>query len=249
MSNDVDAFLAEVRAELMRARAKFPGDRIMTIALAEEFGELCKAILDEPSANVRKEAVQTAVMACRVAIDGDGSVNEWRRLKGLDPLACSAACPVVAYGNDPESFAPNTLPLIRQADHIAAIAAKDAEIADLQHLHGDCMSKYTALEEQSAGLRELADSEGTRAVEYLRRARRAEAELAARQPAPEAAGDAESLIQAHMEQVRNYGYLRQHAGGDFVSFAVADDLVAKIEAAETSVIASARALAAGEPKP
>ncbi|RPE74657.1 hypothetical protein [Vulcaniibacterium tengchongense] len=83
----VDAFLAEVRTELIRARAKFPGDRLMTIALAEEFGELCKAVLDEPSANVRKEAVQTAVMAARVALDGDSSVNEWRRERGLDALA------------------------------------------------------------------------------------------------------------------------------------------------------------------
>ncbi|MDP1875673.1 hypothetical protein [Phenylobacterium sp.] len=82
----VDAFLAEVRAELIRARAKFPGDRIMTIALAEEFGELAKAILDEPTANVRKEAVQTAVMAARVVLDGDGSVTEWRAARGLDPL-------------------------------------------------------------------------------------------------------------------------------------------------------------------
>jgi hypothetical protein len=86
-------FLAEVRAELLRARVKFPGDRIMTIALAEEFGELCKAVLDEPSAKVRAEAVQTATMACRVAIDGDSSVDEWRRLKGLDPLTCSAIQP------------------------------------------------------------------------------------------------------------------------------------------------------------
>ncbi|MEM5371318.1 hypothetical protein V4C53_35535 [Paraburkholderia azotifigens] len=82
----VEAFLAEVRAELIRARTKFPGDRIMTIALAEEFGELCKAVLDESAANVRKEAVQTAVMCARVALDGDGSVNDWRAERGLDPL-------------------------------------------------------------------------------------------------------------------------------------------------------------------
>lgn len=82
----VEAFLDDVRRELMRARSKFPGDRIMTIALAEEFGELCKAVLDEPAVNVRKEAVQTAVMAARVIIDGDGSVNAWRESKGLDPL-------------------------------------------------------------------------------------------------------------------------------------------------------------------
>lgn len=86
----VEAFLNEVRAELYRARANFPGDRIMTIALAEEFGELCTAILDEPAASARKEAIQTAVMAARVAIDGDGSVNEWRAAKGLDPLTSAS---------------------------------------------------------------------------------------------------------------------------------------------------------------
>ena len=85
--DEIEVFLAEVRAELIRARAKFPGDRIMTIALAEEFGELCKAVLDESAANVRKEAVQTAVMAARVALDGDGSVRDWRRERGLDALA------------------------------------------------------------------------------------------------------------------------------------------------------------------
>jgi hypothetical protein len=87
----VEAFLDEVRAELIRARSKFPGDRIMTIALAEEFGELCKAILDESSAAVRKEAVQTAVMCARVVLDGDGSVVDWRKERGLDPLLATAA--------------------------------------------------------------------------------------------------------------------------------------------------------------
>lgn len=86
----VDVFFDEVKAELRRARAKFPGDRIMTIALAEEFGELCKAVLEECAANVRKEAVQTAVMCARVVLDGDGSVNEWRNGKGLDPLTDAA---------------------------------------------------------------------------------------------------------------------------------------------------------------
>jgi hypothetical protein len=89
-SDPVEQFLSEVHAELLRARAKFPGDRIMTIALAEEFGELCKAVLDEPAANVRKEAIQTAVMCARVVLDGDGSVNEWRAQKGLDPLVKSS---------------------------------------------------------------------------------------------------------------------------------------------------------------
>lgn len=88
-ADPVEDFLDQVRAELTRARALFPGDRIMTLAMAEEFGELVKAVLDEPAANVRKEAVQTAVMAARVVLDGDGSVDDWRASKGLDPLTGS----------------------------------------------------------------------------------------------------------------------------------------------------------------
>lgn len=102
MIDPVEQFLSEVRAELVRARTKFPGDRIMTIALAEEFGELCKAVLDEPAANVRKEAVQTAVMAARVALDGDASVREWRTAKGLDPIGVQA--------QDTDGVAPSPAP-------------------------------------------------------------------------------------------------------------------------------------------
>ncbi|MGO9171974.1 MAG: hypothetical protein ACLP7P_08430 [Rhodomicrobium sp.] len=85
------AFLADVKAELERARAKFPGDRIMTIAFHEEAGELTKALLDEPAAQVWREAVQTAVMAARVAIEGDSSLDEWRKAKGLDNHRCGRA--------------------------------------------------------------------------------------------------------------------------------------------------------------
>lgn len=90
-ADTVEDFLDQVRAELTRARALFPGDRIMTLAMAEEFGELVKAVLDEPAANVRKEAVQTAAMAARVVLDGDVSVNDWRAAKGLAPLTGGAA--------------------------------------------------------------------------------------------------------------------------------------------------------------
>lgn len=86
VQDEVDRFFEQAKAELRRARAKFPGDRIMTLALAEEFGELCKAVLDESAEAVRKEAVQVACMAARVVLDGDGSVVDWRRKRGLDPL-------------------------------------------------------------------------------------------------------------------------------------------------------------------
>lgn len=81
-----EVFLAEVLDEVLRARAKFPGDRVMGLALAEEFGELVKAVLDESPDRVRREAVQTAAMCVRLVLDGDGSVKEWRAARGLAPL-------------------------------------------------------------------------------------------------------------------------------------------------------------------
>lgn len=46
--------------------------------------------MDEPRANVRKEAVQVAVMAMRVVLDGDHSVEFRRAQQGLEPLTPSA---------------------------------------------------------------------------------------------------------------------------------------------------------------
>lgn len=80
-----EVFLAEVLDEVLRARAKFPGDRVMGLALAEKFGELIKAVLDESPDRVRREAVQTAAMCVRLVLDGDGSVKEWMA-RGLAPL-------------------------------------------------------------------------------------------------------------------------------------------------------------------
>lgn len=79
-----DDFFEAVRAELERARTKFPGRRLMGLAMVEEAGELAKALLDEPCSAIRKEAIQTATMAARVALDGDESVDELRKIKGLD---------------------------------------------------------------------------------------------------------------------------------------------------------------------
>jgi NTP pyrophosphatase (non-canonical NTP hydrolase) len=80
------AIVNEIMAELARARAKFPGDNVTMLALMEEVGELAKATFEEPRSAVRKEAVQVAVMAIRVILDGDATLNEWRRSKGLDQL-------------------------------------------------------------------------------------------------------------------------------------------------------------------
>lgn len=61
---DIDLLFSEIREELSRVRAKFPGD------------------------NVRKEAVQVAVMAMRVVLDGDSTLSNWRRQKGLEWFQC-----------------------------------------------------------------------------------------------------------------------------------------------------------------
>ncbi len=69
----------DMLAELARARAKFPTQDVWVTlaALGEEVGELNQAILQhhfEPAKgktkdDIRKEAVQVAVMAMRVALD------------------------------------------------------------------------------------------------------------------------------------------------------------------------------------
>ncbi len=82
----VSFLLDDIFAELKRARDKFPGDRVTYTALCEEVGELAKALLDEPRSRVREEAIQVAVMAMRVILDGDSSYNELRKERGLDPL-------------------------------------------------------------------------------------------------------------------------------------------------------------------
>lgn len=76
----------DISEELDRARTKFPGDRVTYTAMCEEVGELAKALLDESRARVREEAIQVAVMAMRVVLDGDSSYDELRKERGLDPL-------------------------------------------------------------------------------------------------------------------------------------------------------------------
>ena len=79
-------FVADVLTEYERAVAKFPGDNVTGLALMEEVGELATAMFEEPFEAVRKEAVQVAVMAMRVALEGDHTVDDWRAEKGLDAL-------------------------------------------------------------------------------------------------------------------------------------------------------------------
>lgn len=70
------AFRQAVEKELFSARQKFPGKRLTMVALVEEVGEVAKALLDESPQRVYDEAVQVAVMAQRLATEGDTSIRE-----------------------------------------------------------------------------------------------------------------------------------------------------------------------------
>lgn len=64
--------LTEVRNEVRRAEEKFPSNRKLLAALGEEFGEVCRALLqgtgEEPT---RRECIQVAAVAVRLAYFGD----------------------------------------------------------------------------------------------------------------------------------------------------------------------------------
>jgi len=85
-----EALAQKILAELVRARAKFPGKNVTFAALVEEVGELATATFEESADRVEKEAVQVAVMAMRMVLDGDNCFDGWRKEKGLDPLDPSA---------------------------------------------------------------------------------------------------------------------------------------------------------------
>lgn len=77
-------FLEGVTSELVRARAKFPSSIHSHAALVEEVGEVSKALISESLDCVKTEAVQVAVMALRVAVEGDASFAVFRNMKHLN---------------------------------------------------------------------------------------------------------------------------------------------------------------------
>lgn len=83
MSNEqldraTELVLTLIRGELKRARERFPGNRHMLAAKTEEDGEVANAFIehergnpDVAAADVVNECVQSAVMAIRLATEGD----------------------------------------------------------------------------------------------------------------------------------------------------------------------------------
>lgn len=73
-ANPLPDTLDALTREVHRARAKFPGNRHLHVALSEEVGELAQALLQgKPQAEVVKEALQVACVAIRIIEEGDAS--------------------------------------------------------------------------------------------------------------------------------------------------------------------------------
>ena len=83
--NPTAVFLVAVWQEIERARLMFPESDGVMAALAEETGELAKAVLGQPLDRVYKEAIQAACVACRIATEGDPTLDPTRRANGLEP--------------------------------------------------------------------------------------------------------------------------------------------------------------------
>src|SRR5262245_45881418 len=74
-----EKFVIALIDELKKARHKFPGIAMNLPAFVEEVGELSKSLMENrrtggashDDLDVWKEAVQCAVMACRIATEGD----------------------------------------------------------------------------------------------------------------------------------------------------------------------------------
>ena len=79
-----DETIMALRAELDRARAKFPKNDHLFAALGEEVGELARELLEcGTRERIRAEAIQVACVALRIADEGDGDFP--RSMPGKEP--------------------------------------------------------------------------------------------------------------------------------------------------------------------
>lgn len=80
----------DIQFELHQARCKFPDNRHVMNALTEEVGELAQALLHinyehgkkKTHRDVYQEAIQVAVMAIRIATEGDSTLPAYEPVKG-----------------------------------------------------------------------------------------------------------------------------------------------------------------------
>lgn len=81
-----DAF-CDIRAELANARSKFPNAEHTLAALVEEVGEAAQALLKLHYENgnhghIYEECIQVAVMAIRLATEGDSTFSDYEPGRG-----------------------------------------------------------------------------------------------------------------------------------------------------------------------
>ena len=66
--------ITALQEQVLRGRRKFPANRLMLAALAEEVGELARALLQRKArGDVESEAIQVAAVAMRIFEEGDAS--------------------------------------------------------------------------------------------------------------------------------------------------------------------------------
>lgn len=93
--------LAPLAEEMVRARSKFPGPRLLGSALAEEVGEMADAWLKMDPAHCRKEALQVACVAMRIHQEGNvGHGQSLEVLKLMAALEAPARANLEAEGAD-----------------------------------------------------------------------------------------------------------------------------------------------------
>jgi NTP pyrophosphatase (non-canonical NTP hydrolase) len=69
--------ISAIKAEVTRARLKFPGNRFLLAALTEEVGELARALLQRrPREEWEREAIQVACVAVRIIEEGDATFDD-----------------------------------------------------------------------------------------------------------------------------------------------------------------------------
>jgi hypothetical protein len=83
---DATQFLQLFIAELARHRGECPDSAGCVCALSGSVGALADAVLQDTQAKVIQAAVHVAVVAARVAIEGDAALNSVRMRNGLRPL-------------------------------------------------------------------------------------------------------------------------------------------------------------------
>jgi hypothetical protein len=165
------AALQETLRELQRARTKFPGTQHTYVALMEEVGELCQALIDHefgkgaPTA-VRAEAIQVACMAVRLATEGDDDYG-FSRAPGAEPLERATERVLALTAKHIES-----LREIYPHPHRAIMRLNGAatHIAYLMDRHSGTAAKVDALETSGAHVAAWAlriATEGDAAFPYL----------------------------------------------------------------------------------